>query len=142
MQVTITGKHRPLSDSLKIYIEEKVSELTHFYDKIIDANVVLEKEGKNQVAAIQLRVSGHTFNTENKSTNLRAAIDSSVEKLEKQLVKYKQKLQRRGPKSQEGQLFAIEASAEAGELEPVEEQGAVLIFEEEDEAEEPQKTGS
>jgi ribosome hibernation promoting factor len=142
MQVTITGKHRPLSDSLKIYIEEKVSELTHFYDKIIDANVVLEKESKNQVVAIKLRVSGHTFTTENKSANLRAAIDSSVEKLEKQLVKHKQKLQRRVPKSQEEQSVAIENSVETGEFLPPEEQGAVLTFEEEDEAEEPQKAGS
>ena len=142
MQVTITGKHRPLSDSLKTYIEEKVTELTHFYDKIIDANVVLEKESKNHVVAMRLSVSGHTFNAENKSINLRAAIDSSVEKLEKQLVKHKQKWQRKGSKSQEEQLTDIENFTTVEESELYEEQGAILTFEEEDEAEETRRTGS
>ena len=132
MQITITGKHRPLSDSLKQYIEEKVGELTHYYERIIDANVVVEKESKNHVVAINLRVAGQSFNSENKSTNLRIAIDASVDKLEKQLVKYKQKWQRKGPRLQEERSPAVETV----ESEPVEREGAILTFEEEDQEEE------
>jgi len=133
MQITVTGKHRPLSDSLKQYIEGKVGELTHYYEKIINANVVLEKESKNHVVSINLRVAGQSFNSENRSTNLRAAIDASVDKLEKQLVKYKQqKWQRKGPRQQEERLPAVETV----EPEPVEGEGAIITFEEEDQAEE------
>ena len=142
MQITITGKHRTLSDSLKKYIEGKVTELTNYYERIIDAHVVLNKENKNQVVAIKIRVSGQTLNTENKSTNLRVAIDASVDKLEKQLVKYKEKWQRKGAKAQQERLAVIEPPVEIEEPEPLEDQGAVLIFEEEDQAEESQKTGS
>ena len=142
MQVTITGKQRTLSASLKKYIEGKVTELTNYYDRIIDAHVVLSKENKNQVVAIKMRVAGQTLNTENKSTNLRVAIDTSVDKLEKQLVKYKQKWQRKGSKTQQERLMVIEPPVEIEEPEPIEGEGAILTFEEEDQAEESPKTGS
>ncbi|MBN2288225.1 MAG: ribosome-associated translation inhibitor RaiA [Candidatus Glassbacteria bacterium] len=142
MRINITGKHRTLSDSLKEYIEKEVTELTHYYERIIEANVVLEKEGKNQVVAINLRVAGQTLITENRSTNLRVAIDSSVDKLAKQLVKYKQKWQRKGPKSPEEQPVEAEAAADTEEPMLPEEGEAVLTFEEEDQAEESTTTGS
>ncbi len=142
MQITITGKQRTLSDSLKQYIEGKVTELTNFYERIIDAKVVLTRENKNQVVVIHLRVAGQTLITENKSTNLRAAIDAGIDKLEKQLVKYKQKWQRKGVKQQENLSLDVERSVDIEEPEPAEEQGAILTFEEEDEADLSQRTGS
>ena len=114
----------------------------NYYERIIDAHVVLNKENKNQVVAIKLRVSGQTLNTENKSTNLRVAIDTSVDKLEKQLVKYKEKWQRKGTKPQQERLEVFEPPVEIEEPELIEGEGAVLTFEEEDQAEESPKTGS
>ena len=142
MQITITGKHRTLSDSLKQYLEGKVTELTNYYEKIIDAHVVLDKEKKNQVVVIHLRVAGQTLIAENKSTNLRAAVDAVIDKLEKQLVKYKEKWQRKGTKQQEDRPVGVEHPVEIAEPEPVEEQGAILIFEDEDQADLSPKTGS
>ena len=90
---------------------------------------------------IHLRVAGQTLIAENKSTNLRAAIDAGIDKLEKQLVKYKQKWQRKGTKQQEDRTGSIEYPDEIAEPEPAEEQGAILTFEEEDQADLTQKTG-
>ena len=142
MQITITGKHRTLSDSLKQYIEGKVTELTNYYERIIDARVVLDREKKSQVVVIHLRVAGQTLITENKSTNLRVAIDAGIDKLEKQLVKYKQKWQRKGVKQLENLSVGVEHPVDIDEPEPAEEQGAILTFEEEDQADLSQKTGS
>ena len=142
MQLKITGKHRNISDSLKIYIDKKVTELTHFYDRILDANVVLEKENINHVVTIKLRVAGQMLKAENRSNNLRAAIDACIDKLEKQLVKYKEKWQRKGPRVQEVLSVDSGSSVEDEEPELVGEQGAVLIFEEEDQSENSKKTGT
>jgi len=46
MQVTITRRNTGLSESLKNYLEGKLSVLTKRYGKIIDANVVMDNEGK------------------------------------------------------------------------------------------------
>ncbi|MEA2062114.1 MAG: ribosome-associated translation inhibitor RaiA [Gemmatimonadota bacterium] len=135
MHITISGKHRNLSDSLKTYIEERVSELSHLYGRAIKARVVVDMESKNHVVAMNLRVPGsNTLNSEDKSTNLRSAIDSSVDKLAKQLVKHKEKTQRKsvrthGPRTGEPVGPAVESGLPA-------EHGAILTFEiEEDQAE-------
>jgi len=145
MQVAITRKNADLSESLKSYCEGKLSMLTKYYGKIIDANVVMDNEGKEHSVEITLRVSRRTFFAKDKSINLRAAIDSSVEKLYKQLIKSKEKIRRKGLTHDEAVLRGKVIVPETSEEEMVDSESDVplLTFEQEENPEEPEeKTGT
>ena len=143
MQVTITRRNAGLSESLKSYVEEKLSVLTKHYSKIIDVNLVMDNEGKEYSAEITLRVSRRTLFSKDKSTNLRAAIDSSVDKMDKQLIKAKGKIRRKGLTPEEAVLRGKIIAAETAREEPVENDGPVLIFEQEENTEESEeRTGT
>ncbi len=143
MQVTITRKNAGLSESLKIYLEGKLSGLTKRYGKIIDAHVVMDNEGKEHSVEITLHVSRRTFFSKNKSTNLRLAIDSSVEKLHKQLIKSKEKIRRKGLTPEEAILSGKVIVTETTEEEMVESEVPMLTFEQEEITEEPEeRTGT
>lgn len=143
MQVTITRKNAGLSESLKIYLEGKLSGLTKRYGKIIDAHVVMDNEGKEHSVEITLHVFRRTFFSKNKSTNLRVAIDSSVEKLHKQLIKSKEKIRRKGLTPEEAILSGKVIVTETTEEEMVESEVPMLTFEQEEITEEPEeRTGT
>lgn len=143
MQVAITRKNAGLSESLKNYVEAKLSVLTKRYGKIIDANVVMDNEGKEHCVEITLRVSRRTFFSKDKSTNLRAAIDSSVEKLHKQLIKSKEKVRRRGFTPEEAILSGKAIVTGTAEEEIMENDVPMLTFEQEEITEEnEERTGT
>jgi len=145
MQITITRKNANVSESLKDYVESKLSILIKHYEKIIDAHVVMDNEGKNQVVEITLRVSGHSIFSKYESTNLRAAFDTCVTKIDNQLKKLKGKIQRKALTSEEaalsGKLIISEPDVEVEEQGSVEPLEPVLTFEEE-EVEPEEKTGT
>ena len=143
MQVTITRKNTGLTESLKNYLEGKLSVLTKRYGKIIDANVVMDNEGKEHSVEITLRVSRRTFFSKDKSINLRAAIDSSVDKLHKQLIKSKGKMRRKGLTAEEAILSGKVIVPETTEEEMVESEIPILTFEQEEITEETEeRTGT
>ncbi|OGF96712.1 MAG: ribosomal subunit interface protein [Candidatus Glassbacteria bacterium RIFCSPLOWO2_12_FULL_58_11] len=145
MQITITRKNANVSESLKEYVESKLSILIKHYGKIIDAHVVMDNEGNNQVVEITLRVSGHSIFSKHESTNLRAAFDTCVIKIDKQLRKLKGKIQRKALTSEEAALSGklitprpVDEVEEQGSVEPLE---PVLTFDQ-DEDEPEEKTGT
>ena len=139
MQINITRRNGDLSESLKDYIEKKLIGLTRHYQKIIDAHVIMDREGKNHRVEISLKVTRHTFFAKDRSTNLRSAIDSCVDKLDKQLIKLKGKIRRKTLTPEEAVLKGRVILTESGEIESVEREEPVLTFEKEEIDEEPEK---
>ena len=139
MQINITRRNGDLSESLKDYIEKKLIGLTRHYQKIIDAHVIMDREGKNHRVEISLKVTRHTFFAKDRSTNLRSAIDSCVDKLDKQLIKLKGKIRRKALTPEEAVLKGRVILTESGEIESVEREEPVLTFEKEEIDEEPEK---
>ena len=127
MQVLISRKDGHLSESLKEYIETSVLDMTQYFDKLIDAHVTVDKENKSSDVRIDLRVPGATLVAHGKSSNMRVAIDSASDKLEKQLHKYKDKLQRKLPKN--GNSKSVSESGEELEVMPMDSE-AVITFSE------------
>jgi ribosomal subunit interface protein len=101
MQINITRKNAGLSDSLRTYVESKLEELESRYDKVIDAQVVMTEHGRENVVEISLHAAGRSFFAKDTSTNLRAAFDSCIDKLDRQLEKKKEKLRRKALTQQE-----------------------------------------
>lgn len=97
MQTRITARHYPLNDGLKEFALERISNLLKFFDNIIDAHIILEQERHNLIAELSLKVYGTHLSSTGRSTDMRASIDQAVDRMEKQLKKYKTKLKQKDP---------------------------------------------
>ena len=97
MQILIKTKNVQISESLKSYIENKVGNLDHFMPDIHEARVDLAARSAKsaqdrQVAQITLHSAHGAFlRTEESSSDLRASLDIAIEKMERQIKKYKGK---------------------------------------------------
>lgn len=97
MQVNISARHGHLSDATRSKIAAKVEKLERLFERLsaIEVTVDLEHE---QNPTVDVRVSAehkHDFVAAEQSTNLMAALDGVIHKLEGQLRKYKEKVQER-----------------------------------------------
>ncbi len=98
MNLTISGHHLEVTPAIREYVQSKLERITRHFDQVIDIAVILtvdniaEKE-KRQKAEINLRLSGKTIYVESCSQDLYAAIDTLMDKLDRQVMKHKDKLQ-------------------------------------------------
>lgn len=92
MQIDITGHHVDLSDALHDYVNEKFSRLERHFDKVIDVHVILTVEKLTQKAEATIHLSGNDVHAEATSDDMYASIDGLVDKLDRQIVKYKEKI--------------------------------------------------
>lgn len=91
MQITITGHQIQVTESLRDYVNEKFERLKRHFDRVMDVHVVLEVEKINQKAEATVQVNGATLFAEDVHEDMYAAIDGLVDKLDRQLVKHKEK---------------------------------------------------
>ncbi len=92
MQINLTARHFRPTQRLKQYAEKRVHRLQRYYDGIIDCGVILAYEKQTQIAEITIDVYGQRLVAREKSEDIFKSIDSAVDKLERQLKKYKAKL--------------------------------------------------
>lgn len=95
MKTRITSRHDKLSPDVKDYIEEKISKIGRFYDRIIDCEVIISNEKLLHVFEMNVKVYSTTLNVKAKETDITKAIDQCVDKLEIQLKKFKDKMKSR-----------------------------------------------
>lgn len=78
------------------FIEKKLGKMEQYFDHIIEAHVVLKLENagqvKDKVAEVKLSVPGETIFVKETSKTFEASIDSAVDSLKRQLIKYKERL--------------------------------------------------
>jgi putative sigma-54 modulation protein len=92
MQMNITFRHLDPIDSLKNYAQEKVERVNKYLDKATDANVVLSIERHLHQADITIHSGGFVLRGREKSEDMYASIDLAMDKIERQLKRYKEKL--------------------------------------------------
>ncbi len=92
MQISITGHHLEVTDSLRSYVETKFQKLERHFDHVTDVHVILGVEKLNQKAEATVHISGATLFAEDHQEDMYAAIDNLVDKLDRQLIKHKEKL--------------------------------------------------
>ena len=96
MDIIISGKDFKLTPSLKTYVTEKVGKLSHYWNKIIRARVELDvdrnkKSGDLYRAQVWLEVPGKDIEVGGKASDMHAAIDMLMPKLERLIAKAKGK---------------------------------------------------
>jgi putative sigma-54 modulation protein len=92
MQINISGRHVEVTDSMKEYVTSKIERLTHHHDRITSTNVILSVDKLIQKAEATIHVSGKDVFAEATHEDLYAAIDALVDKLDRQLIKHKEKM--------------------------------------------------
>jgi putative sigma-54 modulation protein len=98
MNLTISGHHLELTPAIREYVQAKLERIKRHFDHVIDAAVILtvdklsEKE-KRQKAEINLHLRGTYLHVESIAQDLYAAIDALIDKLDRQVIKYKSKIQ-------------------------------------------------
>ena len=91
MQINVSGHHVEVTDSLRSYVNTKLDRLERHFDKIIHMNVILSVEKQRQKAESTIRISGGEVYADAESEDLYAAIDMLADKLDRQLLKHKEK---------------------------------------------------
>lgn len=91
MQMNISGHHLDITDALRDYVTEKMSRLERHFDKITNVQVILEVEKLRQKAEAILHVAGGEVVANAEHTDMYAAIDMLTDKLDRQLIKHKEK---------------------------------------------------
>ena len=97
MTINYKGKNIEVTPALKEHAEKKIGRLNRIMD-IDKVTVTLIAEGNREKAEVYMMIKGYLLRGEDSGQDIFAAIDTVVDKLEKQLVKYKEKLQRKTKK--------------------------------------------
>ncbi len=92
MQLNISGHHVEVTDALRNYTSEKLSKLERHFDHITNVHVVLSVEKFKQRAEATMHVSGAELFADADSDDMYAAIDALTDKLDRQILKHKEKL--------------------------------------------------
>lgn len=91
MNLTITGHHLDVTPAIRGYVEEKMDRITRHFDQVIDVTVILSVEKLKHRAEVNLHVRGKDIYVEADDADMYAAIDSLADKLDRQVVKHKEK---------------------------------------------------
>lgn len=96
MNLSISGHHLEITPALREYVTSKLARIRNHFDQVIDVSVILSVEKLVQKAEVTLRVTGKDIFAEATDSGMYAAIDALVDKLDRQVIKYKQKRQDHG----------------------------------------------
>lgn len=94
MQINLTGHHIDITDSLREYVMSKFEKLERHFDHINNVHVILNVQKLQQIAEAKLNVNGGEVFAVHEHENMYAAIDGLIDKLDRQVIKHKEKLSR------------------------------------------------
>lgn len=95
MKVLVRGRNINVTNALKEYVEKRVGKLTRFLDNIEEATVIMVVEGESHKVEVTVPFNGMILRGEESTGDMYGSIDLVVDKLEKQIEKYKGKINRR-----------------------------------------------
>lgn len=91
MQISITGHHLDVTESLKAHIQLKFEKLKRHFDNVADVHVILTVEKLEQKAEATVQITGAKIFAEDVQPDMYDAIDHVVDKLDRQIMKHKEK---------------------------------------------------
>ena len=97
MQLTVTFRHLEPSDALKKYVEERTNRLTKYVDRPMDGQVTLTVQKFRHIADVVLNADGIRIAGQEAHDDMYAAIDLVLDKIERQVKKYKERIRKHKP---------------------------------------------
>jgi putative sigma-54 modulation protein len=92
MQLDITGHHIDVTPALNTYVREKITRLKRHFDQVLDIHVILKVKKLDHTAEASLHMSGNHIFADASANDMYAAIDSLTDKLDRQILKHKEKM--------------------------------------------------
>lgn len=118
MQISVKGKGIEVSDPMRSYAEKKVSKVDKFFEHgAVEADVTMSTERGIHSVDLTVKVNGLLMRGEENSDDMYAAIDGAVDKVERQVRKFKTRINRR-LHSGAGEIRLSEAMLGAPDEEP------------------------
>lgn len=93
MQLKLTGHHVEITPALRAYVEKKLGRVTRHFDQVIDVHCTMTVAKMEQRAEATVHVSGGNIHADAVETDMYAAIDSLADKLDRSIVRHKEKQQ-------------------------------------------------
>lgn len=91
MQITVTGHQMDVTEPLRNYVAEKIGRLQRHFDNMTTGNIVLHVEKNRHKAEATIHAKGVTLHADAEDGDMYAAIDSLADKLDRQVLKHKEK---------------------------------------------------
>lgn len=104
MNLNITGHHIEVTPAIREYVTSKLDRVIRHFDNVTSINVILSVEKLRQKAEVTLHVRGKDIFVESENGDMYAAIDTMTDKLDRQVLKYKQKNQEHNHEALKHQL--------------------------------------
>jgi len=92
MNLNLTGVHLDITPAIREYVIAKLDRINRHFDHVIDVNVVLSVDKLRQKIEANVHVRGKEIHAEAIEPDMYAAIDALADKLNRQVLKYKEKL--------------------------------------------------
>ncbi|MGF1529704.1 MAG: ribosome hibernation-promoting factor, HPF/YfiA family [Candidatus Competibacterales bacterium] len=92
MQINLTGHHVDITDALRSYVHEKLARVERHSDQVTQVHVILTVEKDRQRAEVEIHVAGQDLFADAEEGDMYAAIDGVMHKIDRQIVKHKEKL--------------------------------------------------
>ncbi|HMK34456.1 MAG TPA: ribosome-associated translation inhibitor RaiA [Desulfomonilaceae bacterium] len=97
MQLSVTFRHMDPSDALKNYVQERTSRLTKYIDRPLESQVTLTVQKFRQIVDVVINADGLRIAGQEAHEDMYAAIDLVMDKIERQVKKYKGKIRKHKP---------------------------------------------
>ena len=92
MQINITGHHVEVTPALRAYVTEKMQRLTRHFDQVNSISVILNVEKLQQQAEATVNAGGRTIFATETAMDMYASIDGLIDKLDRQVRRYKDRI--------------------------------------------------
>lgn len=92
MQINLTGHHVEVTSSLRDYVNTKFAKLERHFDHINNVHIVLTVEKLDQKAEATIHLKGSEIHASAVNIDMYTSIDTLVDKLDRQILKYKGKI--------------------------------------------------
>ncbi len=91
MNLNLTGHHLEITSALRDYTQSKLARVSNHFDHVIDVKVTMSVEKLVQKVEATIHVPGNDIHAESSDENMYSAIDMLADKLDRQVVKHKEK---------------------------------------------------
>ncbi len=95
MNLTVSGHHVAVTPALRGYLHNKLARMTRHFDRVIEVNVILGVEKLRQRAEVTVRLRGKDIYAQTEHEDLYAAIDALADKIDRQVLRHKDRLRSR-----------------------------------------------
>lgn len=113
MNIIFKGKHIEVTDALRNYVKKRLSKIERHFDHILEVIVTFSVEKNRQIVEVTLQTNRALIRAEEETNDMYTSIDKVVDKLERQIQKYKEKyFQKPYPNTNKIELIDEEISFE------------------------------